>query len=129
MRNNLSGFIIVITLILFLAPSTLIAEKRNILGRWCDQMIPNSNKFNRIITIYLSKDGIPWASSKFYDGSAGKRKLADLGKGMFKVIGSSVGDKYRIVPNTGELQLLDNDGFIRTAKRLETSSRPRDCLP
>ncbi len=114
---------------LFIAPSTLNAEEKNILGRWCDQMVPNSNKFNRVITILLSKKGIPQVNSKYYDGSASKRNLTDLGNGMFKLNGSKSGDKYRIVPNTGELQLLDNDGFIRTARRLETSSRSGDCLP
>jgi len=129
MGNNTSGYIIVFILMLFIAPSTLNAEEKNIFGRWCDQMVPNSNKFNRVITILLSKQGIPWANSKFYDGSGNKKKLTDLGNGMFKVNGSKSGDKLRIVPNTGELQLLDNDGFIRTARRLETSSRSGDCLP
>lgn len=104
------------------------SKEQHILGRWCDVMVPTGN-MNRVITIILSKKGIPEAKVKYFDGSAGNYQLTDLGNGMFKVNGRDSGDKYRIVPNNGELQLLDNDGFIRTARRLETSSKSGDCLP
>lgn len=110
-------------------PTTLNAEKQHIFGRWCDSILPNTNKMNRIITISLSKKGIPEAVVKYFDGSVGNEELTDLGNGMFGIKGSPSGDKYRIVPNNGELQMLDNDGFIRTARRLETSPHLGDCLP
>ncbi len=108
--------------------SILNAEQQHIFGRWCDVMIPNGT-MNRVITITLSKEGMPRAKVEYFDGSVGDEQLTDLGNGMFKIIGRDSGDKYRIVPNNGELQMLDNDGFIRTARRLETLPQPGDCLP
>jgi hypothetical protein len=45
----------------------------------------------------------------------------------FAVVDSPSGDVYRIVANTGELQLLDSDGLIRTATKLENEPQPDEC--
>jgi hypothetical protein len=46
---------------------------------------------------------------------------------MFEIVDSPSGDRYRIVPASGDLQLIDNDGLIRVARRLENRPVPREC--
>ena len=65
--------------------------------------------------------------SKFNDGSSSVHELHEAAGGIYVKIGSHTGDKYRIVPNTGDLQLLDDDGLIRMATRLENSSQINEC--
>ena len=65
--------------------------------------------------------------SKFNDGSSTVHELREVVGGIYVKIGSHTGDKYRIVPNTGDLQLLDDDGLIRMATRLENSSQINEC--
>ena len=101
----------------------------HVLGRWCDEMLPNNPSYNSVIEIRLFHDGSVGERSEFGDGSSLDRRLTDAGKGLFKIVGSGSGDMHRIVPNNGELQLLDDDGYIRTAKRLENVPQPGDCLP
>jgi hypothetical protein len=55
-------------------------------------------------------------------------RLRELGHRLYEHIGSPHGDMYRIVRTTGDLQLHDNYGLIRTAKRLENVARAGDCL-
>ena len=65
--------------------------------------------------------------SKFNDGSSSVQELREAAGSIYVKIGSHTGDKYRIVPNTGDLQLLDNDGLIRMATRLENSPQINEC--
>ncbi len=131
MNHILSGLAFTLFFVLgfFTLPPSLNAEERHVFGRWCDSILPGTNKFNRVITITLSKKGAPQAEVEYFDGSVGNEQLTDFGNGMFRIDGRDSGDKYRIVPNNGELQMLDNDGFIRAARRLETSPQSGDCLP
>jgi len=99
------------------------------IGRWCDRMIPNSPKYNRTMTIKVNDNGMLMAFSRFGDGSTNESKLTERSGGVFFVNGSSSGDRYRIIPATGNIQLIDNDGLIRVANRLENEPRLGDCLP
>lgn len=47
--------------------------------------------------------------------------------GMWVAAGYSSGDRYRVVPADGNLQLLHNDGLIRVATRLENKPQPGEC--
>lgn len=65
--------------------------------------------------------------SNFNDGSSSLHVLRELRGNVYAKIGSRTGDKYRIVPSTGDLQLLDNDGLIRVASRLENFPQANEC--
>ena len=93
------------------------------IGRWCDRMVPNMPKFNHTMTIVAMNDGKVVLRSNFGDGSSTTSQLREVGGDIYEQVGGSAGDKFRIVPSTGDLQLLDNDGLIRTAKRLENTPR------
>jgi hypothetical protein len=117
---------VAVVLLVILAHAPAYGE--TLVGRWCDAMIPGMPKFNRLIVININDTGVVEVNSKFEDGSSNTSKLKEISGGIFKQIGSKTGDKYRVVPGSGELQLLDNDGLIRTARRLEAKAKARDCL-
>ncbi|MHA7873167.1 MAG: hypothetical protein ACX939_12525 [Hyphococcus sp.] len=112
--------------VLMVASPAAYAE--TIVGRWCDQMIPNNPKFRAELSIVIKDNGDVVMRSKYADGSGGTYPLNEIGNDMYEQQNSRHGDKYRIVRSTGELQLLDNDGLIRTAKRLENTPHRGDCL-
>ena len=99
-----------------------------IIGRWCDRMIPNMPKYNRTMAIVVADDRV-LLKSEFGDGSSSVNELREAGGGVYEKTGSATGDKYRIVSNTGELQLLDQDGLIRIAARLENTPQRGECSP
>lgn len=41
---------------------------------------------------------------------------------------SEHGDRYRILPTTGELEVYDNEGLISTARPLSSDPGTGDCL-
>jgi len=99
-----------------------------LVGRWCDTMIPGNPKFNRLIVISITDKGAAEIHSEFVDGSSGTYKLKEKSGNIFEKVSSGSGDKYRVVPGNGDLQLLDNEGLIRTARRLEAKPQAEDCL-
>ena len=101
----------------------------SIIGRWCDRMIPNMPKYNRTMAIVVADEGRVLLRSEFGDGSSSVNELREARGGVYEKIGSATGDKYRIVSNTGDLQLLDQDGLIRIAARLENTPQGNECLP
>lgn len=118
---------VVAALFLGLSQPVLAADEI-ILGRWCDEMIPNMPELNTILTIVYKTEGKVTLNAEYGDGSSGVYDLRETNRrGEFEKIGSSHGDKYRIVSSTGALQLLDNEGLIRTAKRLENTPKGGEC--
>lgn len=103
------------------------AQADTLLGRWCDKALPSRPEYNGIYSIIISSEGTPFLVAAYGDGSKGEDKLREVPGQIFEKIGSAFGDKYRIVPSTGDLQLMDKDGLIRTAKRLENSPQPGEC--
>lgn len=97
------------------------------IGRWCDRMIPNMPKFNHTMAIVVGDDGKVVLQSKFGDGSSKTSQLREAAGGIYETVGSGSGDKYRIIPSNGNLQLLDNDGLIRVATRLENTPKSGEC--
>ncbi len=101
MINIISGlvFALFFALGIIALPSSPDAEEQHAFGRWCDSILPNTNKMNRVITIVLPEEGMPRAKVEYFDGSVGDEQLTDLGNGIFKINGRPSGDKYRIAPN------------------------------
>ena len=97
------------------------------IGRWCDRMIPSQPKYNQTMAIVITNDGKVMLKSKFNDGSSSINELREAAGNIYEEIGSGYGDKYRIVPSTGDLQLLDEDGLIRVAPRLENTPQSKEC--
>ena len=103
------------------------AHAETTIGRWCDKQIPNMPKYNGILAIVITDDGAIELRSRWGDGSSLVTELSEQSGEMYAAVGSSSGDKYRVVPADGNLQLLDNDGLIRVATRLENTPQPGDC--
>jgi len=99
----------------------LVAEpapaNREIIGRWLDE----SPFVGGRITIF-HEDGKLFIEQMFKDGSSLKEELFEertpLGRQFDKVEGSSSGDHW-VLSSDGSLQIRDNDGLIRTAKKVE----------
>lgn len=122
---NMVRWIFAAAIFFVLLPGAASAE--TVLGRWCDRMLPNQPKYNGIITILVTDGGSVQAFVKYGDGSSRKGTLREDGGNIYSKLGSATGDRYRIVPSTGNLQLIDNDGLIRTATRLENKAQPGEC--
>ncbi|MBB4193035.1 hypothetical protein GGE45_001620 [Rhizobium aethiopicum] len=91
------------------------------IGRWCDRMLPNLPRYNRTIEIVIFEAHTPIGRNSFADGSTNEQMLEELGGDFYAVSESPSpsGDRYRVVASSGDLQLLDEDGIVRTARRLE----------
>ena len=79
------------------------------------------------MAIVIANDGKVVLESKFNDGSSSIKELRETAGSIYKKFGSISGDKYRIVPSTGNLQLLDKDGLIRVATLLENTPKRNEC--
>ncbi len=84
-------------------------------------------QYNGIMEIVITDDGAIELRTRYGDGSSAVSELNEQSGGIYAAIGSSSGDKYRIVSADGNLQLLDNDGLIRVATRLENTPQPGEC--
>ena len=98
-----------------------------VIGQWCDKQIPTMPQYNGLLEIVINDDGSVEMRRQYGDGSSGVTKLSEQAGGIYAAVGSGSGDKYRVVPSDGNLQLLDNDGLIRVAVRLENTPSPREC--
>jgi hypothetical protein len=103
------------------------ANAETTVGRWCDRTVPSMPQFNRVMTIVLTQDGNVELRSEFNDGSSSVLELQELSGNMYALADSQSGERYRIVSADGSLQLLDADGLVRTATRLENSPQPGEC--
>lgn len=97
------------------------------IGRWCDRMVPNAPEYNRIMEIVITKTGEAVLRYSSKEGSTYIDALREADGGFYEKVESRTGDKYRINPSSGDLQLVDNDGFIRRATRLENTPQQREC--
>lgn len=96
-------------------------------GRWCDRTVPSMPQFNRVMTVVLTEDGRVELRSEFNDGSSSVRELQERPGNMYALAGSQAGERYRVSPADGSLQLLDEDGPVRTAARLESNPQAGEC--
>ena len=119
--------IMVVAFFCFLLFAADLAAAETTIGRWCDRMLPNLPGYNQILSIVVADDGRVIGKFEFSDGFSRVVELREDVGGIYSVIGSRSGDKLRIIPTTGELQLLDDDGLIRLAIRLENTPKNGEC--
>lgn len=105
-----------------------VAAGETTVGRWCDRMIPNMPKHNYIMAIVIGDEGKVVLKRQFRSGSSSTHELREVAGNIYEMPGSRYGDKFRIVPSTGNLQLLDNDGLIRIASRLQNTPQRGECF-
>lgn len=119
---------LVAAVFLVAASSTANAAANDVvIGRWCDQPVPNYRGADMVITI-VARGASAFVRYEFVDGTTAEAELVEQSGAVFVVVDSGHGDRYRVVPGNGELQLIDNDGLIRVARRLENQPTPRDCV-
>ena len=91
-------------------------SSRDIVGRWLDEAPLVGGR----ITIFVEGKGL-YLEQAYKDGSAGKQglveKMTPLGRRFDNVEGSSHGDHW-VLGSDGNLQLRDNEGLIRTARKI-----------
>lgn len=115
------------TVVLFAAALTTSSSASELtIGRWCDVLV-RSMDLTQIIEFSLMSDGSIVSRSFFSDGSSREAHLEELGNETYAEIDASFGEKFRIVPSSGDLQLIDDDGLISTARRLENTPRDGEC--
>lgn len=93
-----------------------------VIGRWCDHPIPTMAVADNIIAIKITDDGA--MLERQFQTSTSEAPLDERGGDTY----FDGGDGYRIVSSSGDLQLLDGDGLIRVAKRLENTPQTGECL-
>ena len=104
-----------------------ISYGQTTIGRWCDQLVPNMPQYNRVMSIVITDDSRIELQSDFNDDSSSIKELRELSADIFEPIEARFGERYRISSSDGNLQLIDEDGLIRTARRLENSAQPGEC--
>ena len=95
------------------------------LGRWCDEWFPG---FRAEITIQSFDDGRLQALLTFSDGGTEVQNLVESANLVFFVEDSEYSDRYRILPTTGELEVIDVEGIISIARPMSSNPRADDCL-
>ena len=131
-RFMLRSIVPALMFLLIIASSiTLLTPKpshsETIIGRWCDRMVPGMRRFYRIMTIVKTDSGQIVLKSRFGDGSSSTNRLQRVGSGSYAKADSGFGDRYRTSAN-GDLNLYDNEGFIRTATRLDDTPKSGECF-
>ena len=119
--------LVIFAAVLVWAFATEVAGSEITIGRWCDRMIPNVPKYDSILAIVITSNGEVVLKENYGDGSSGTYELRESGGNIYEKVGSNFGDMYRIVPSTGNLQLLDEEGLIRVARRLENTPQSGEC--
>ncbi|MEQ8354637.1 MAG: hypothetical protein RH942_03795 [Kiloniellaceae bacterium] len=125
-RSTLAACAIAIALSAGLVPEG--AQADTVLSRWCWQMLPSGKEMNAVLKIVVTNSGAVELHSDFFDGGSLVSELREAEGGVFENVDSPSGDKYRIVRNTGNLQLIDDQGLIDTAQRLDNNAGNDDCL-
>lgn len=106
---------------------TSVASADTVVGRWCDKPLSSLPDLNCIIEIVITDDGEVEMRSSYGDGSSSVQKLEEQSGQMYVAVDNKFGEKYRIVAESGDLQLLNYDGLIRVARRLEDTPQLREC--
>lgn len=103
------------------------AQAGTTVGRWCDRMIPSMSQYNTVMEIVITDSGDVELRSSSADGSSSTVALDEQSGGIYRQVDSHTGDRYRIVLSDGNLQLLDDGGIIRVARRLENIPQADEC--
>ena len=98
-----------------------------VIGRWCDRPLPSMPSSNNIITIRIDENGGIELLRHFLNSGSEtmKKTLTEIDSNVYR--DDNANERYRIVSSTGNLQLLDDDGLIRSATRLENFPVEGEC--
>jgi len=90
-----------------------------LIGKWCDLQFSGGPNSNETIEIRVSANGQVVLSRIDYQKSTlNTFNLQEKADNIYVDSQSNSGEKYRITPRTSDLQILDETGLKRTAKRL-----------
>ena len=95
-----------------------------IVGTWCDKMIPSMKKYDAVMTITTGPAGGYHLKVRHGDGSESNTPVVRLGKKF--ITNNDFGEYYEIRQN-GALAIFDNEGFIRAAKSVDPTAIPGKC--
>lgn len=123
---GLIGGVILALAAAMLWPVPAAAQPEIVIGRWCDRPIPNMRIADSVITIVV-RGKAATIKREFADRKSkpSTERATERGGDVYM---SPAGDGYRIVSSSGDLQLFDGNGITRTARRLENTPSPDDCL-
>ncbi|MCC5969708.1 MAG: hypothetical protein JJU15_07145 [Pararhodobacter sp.] len=107
---------------IFLAFGEQPAEASSI-GTWCDQ----EGSYRAAIHLVRQGPTNVVAETLYFDGSSGRVSMRVIASNRFIDPESDFGDGF-FISASGALELFDNDGHIRTARRLPQGATASDCL-
>ncbi len=102
------------------------AHAETIVGRWCDIMVPGKAEYYAIKEIVITDDGNIELRSQYGDGSKGIERLVKQDSRHYLTLNRH-GEKYRIIPDSGNLELAGPDGPFRVATRLANTPQDGEC--
>jgi len=112
---------------LLLISTTSSIAAGSLIGRWCDWPIPNMDNLDNLMTITTDDKGEVYLERFYKSGRESKVLLRRISNTKFNTVGSATGNNYRIQKGSGHLQIRDNEGLIRSARRLENSMVDGEC--
>jgi hypothetical protein len=95
-----------------------------VVGRWCD---PGGAAPAVIEIVHLDSDAFE-ARITGADGAAVARPLDGPYEYSFPVTGTTRHEAYVVHDATGDLELIDVTGLLRTARRMAHMAAPETCL-
>ena len=96
----------------------------DVVGDWCDTMIPNMKRYDAVITIKSKRDGGYELVVRHGDGSSSNTHLVKSGEKF--MTNNDFGEYYQ-VRQDNSLAIYDNEGFVRSAKAVESNAKPGKC--
>jgi hypothetical protein len=99
-----------------------------IIGLWCDRMVPNAPKFNRTIEIRKNDRGKYYIYSRFADGSSKFDRVEIHKETTFYKPDSPSQSMYMINSSNQSLALWDKEGHIRDALPVAFRNAQKVCL-
>ena len=109
--------------LVLIAPTYASSSAPETLGKWCDRV----GNIRMYIVILKRSEADQFAERIFTDGSSDILPLSAVGPNRFVQVDSDIGDGYHISA-TGDLELFDDEGHIRTASSLPEGATASDCL-
>lgn len=100
------------------------AGAETVVGRWCD---PGGAAAAVIEIVHLDSDAFE-ARITGADGAALTRPLDGPYEYSFPVTGTTRHEAYVVHDATGDLELIDATGLLRTARRIADMAAPDTCL-
>ena len=103
------------------------SQVQTLVGQWCDRPVESIPGTFAIYEITLDERAVPFVHITFADGSSLQEELVVAVNNTFDKT-SPDGDYFHINPETGQLDLMDEFGLIRSAKPIESKTQFSKCL-